>query len=87
MNSYIQLLCLAVSFLYGIFLYFANQFNVKVISNKNILLKIFISLLYVFNISLLYVCFLYKINGGILHVYFVLLIILGFVLTCVKKRK
>lgn len=87
MNSYIQLFCLVVSFLYGIFLYYANNFNVKVIDNKCILLKIIISILYVFNISLLYVCFLYKINGGILHIYFVVLIILGFVLTCVKKRK
>lgn len=87
MNSYIQLFCLVVSFLYGIFLYYANKFNVKVIDNKCILLKIIISMLYLFNISLLYVCFLYKINGGILHIYFVVLIILGFVLTCVKKRK
>lgn len=87
MNSYVQFICLIVSFVYGIFLYYGNKINVRIISNKNVLLKIFISVLYVFNISLLYVGFLYKINGGILHIYFVLLIIIGYVLTCVKKRK
>ena len=87
MNSYIQLICLIVSFLYGIFLYYFNIFNIKVISNKSILFKIVISILYLFNISLLYVCFLYKVNGGVLHLYFVLLIILGYIFICVKKRK
>lgn len=87
MNSYIQLICLIVSFLYGIFLYYSNIFNIKVISNKNIFFKILISILYLFNISLLYVCFLYKVNGGVLHLYFVLLIVLGYIFICVKKRK
>lgn len=87
MHSYIQFVCLLVSFIYGIFLYYGNFLNTKIINNKNILFKFIISLLYIFNMSLLYVCFLYKINGGVLHIYFVLLIIIGYIFTCVKKRK
>lgn len=87
MNSYIQLICLFVSFFYGVFLYYANNYNVKVIISSNILEKIFISILYLFVISLTYVCFLLKLNDGILHIYFVFLIILGYVFVSVKKRK
>lgn len=87
MNSYIQFVCLIVSFLYGIFLYYTNAFNLKIISNKNILIKLILNVLYIFNMSMLYVFFLYRINSGILHIYFVLLIIFGFVIACVKKRK
>lgn len=87
MNSYIQLVCLFVSFFYGIFLYYANNFNVRVTFSRNILEKIFISILYLFVTSLAYVCFLLKLNGGILHIYFVILIIFGYVFISVKKRK
>lgn len=78
MNSYVQLICLIVSFIYGFFLNITNKFNFKIIKNKNIILKIIISLLYLFNISLLYVSFLYKINNGILHIYFILFIFMGY---------
>ena len=87
MNSYIQLICLVFSFLYGCFIYYSNNLNIKIIKNKNILIKLILSIIYVFNISMLYVLFLYKINYGVLHIYFVLLIILGYVMVCVKKRK
>lgn len=87
MSSYVQLICLIVSFMYGIFLYYANHFNVRVIFKKNIVEKLIISILYLLVVSLLYVCFLYKINGGILHIYFVLVMIGGYVFISVKKRK
>lgn len=87
MNSYIQLFCIVVSFFYGYFLYYFNNFNYKIIENKNILIKIIISILYVFNVSLVYVVFLYYINNGILHIYFILFIIIGYLGASVKKRK
>lgn len=87
MNSYVQCICLIVSFLFGILLYYGNMFNTTIIRNKNILIKLILSVFYIFNMSMLYVLFLYKINSGILHIYFVLLIIIGYVFMCVKKRK
>lgn len=87
MNSYVQCICLIVSFLFGILLYYGNMFNTIIIRNKNILIKLILSVFYIFNMSMLYVLFLYKINSGILHIYFVLLIIIGYVFMCVKKRK
>lgn len=87
MNSYVQCICLIVSFIFGILLYYGNKFNIRIIRNKNILIKLILSVFYIFNMSMLYVLFLYKINSGILHIYFVLLIIIGYVFMCVKKRK
>ena len=87
MNSYIQLVSLLSSFIYGLFLYYLNCFNYNLILKKNILLKIVISVLYIFNMSLSFVCFLYWLNGGILHIYNILFIILGYVFISVKNRK
>ncbi len=87
MNSYIQLVCMIGSLLFGACLYYMNKVNTRLISNKNILIKILISILYLFNVSLLYVVLLYRINDGILHIYFVLFIIIGYIFMCVKKRK
>ncbi len=85
MNSYIQLASLIMSFGFGIFLYYLNKFNLKVIKNKNIILKSIICFLYLFDISLLYVVILYNLNNGILHIYFILCILLGYGIVCVKK--
>lgn len=84
MNSYIQLASLIVSFSYGIILFYLNRFNIKVMRNKNIVVKSIINCLYLFDISLLYVVILYYLNGGILHIYFVLCIVLGYTFMCVK---
>ena len=87
MNSYIQLISLVTSFIYGILLYFFNKYNYKLIEKCNIIAKIVISLLYVFNISLIFVCFLYYLNGGILHIYNLLFILVGYSLVAIKKCK
>lgn len=63
------------------------MFNYKILKGKNILVKILGSILYILNVSLLYILFLYKINYGVLHIYFVLFMILGYIGISVKKRK
>ena len=87
MNSYVQLFTLIGSFVYGVILYYLNIFNKNIIKGKNIVFKVLISVLYVFNISLLYVCFLYKLNNGVLHIYNILFMLTGYVLIAVKERK
>ena len=87
MNSYVQLMCLFVSFCYGIVLYYTNILNIMIINTKNILIKLIISFLYILLMSLIFVSFLYKVNGGILNSFIILFIVLGYVLLCVKKRQ
>lgn len=87
MNSYVQLFCLVGSFCYGMLLFYFNKIHFFLIHHKMFLLQIFGNLLYVFNMSLLYVCILYKVNSGILHVYFLLFLLAGYFFVSVKKRK
>ena len=81
MNSYVQLFCLVFSFVYGLVICLLNNFNYKLLKNKNLFLKFFISGLYVFDMSLLYIVILYIVNDGILHIYFVLMLLFGYILT------
>lgn len=87
MNSYLQLICLLYSFLFGYSLYYLCKFNIRIIRKLGLLFKIIISVLFINNVSLFYIIVLYKLNYGILHYYFIIMIILGFMLCCVKKRK
>lgn len=87
MNSYIQLICLVVSFIYGIILYYSNMINCNLFRDKNILIKSIGSILYINNMALLYIVFLYYMNSGIMHIYFILFMVLGYIFISVKKRK
>lgn len=87
MNSYVQLFCLVGSFCYGMFMYYCNKIHFYFIHNKMILVRFIGNLLYVFNMSLFYVCVLYKVNNGILHLYFILFLLVGYFFVSVKKRK
>jgi hypothetical protein len=87
MSSYIQFISLIGSFVYGICLFYLYTFNIKVIKNYSIVLKFMVSLLFLFNVSLIYVCFLYMINGGVLHLYNIIFLLLGTLSISVKKRK
>ena len=51
------------------------------INKNNNLFKIIIDLLYVYIIVLLYTLIIYYINDGIFHVYFLFLILLGYLIS------
>ena len=80
MNLNIQLFSFTFSLIFGIFLYFLlewfNMFN-----NRNkIIVKILLSLIFVLTLSLLYFIVLLYINNGYLHVYFLILIMVGYII-------
>ena len=78
MDVKIQLICILISFLYGLFINITFRLNYKINQNKNILTHIIIDLLYVYIIVLLYTLVIYNINDGIFYIYFLLLILLGY---------
>ena len=72
----IQIICFIISFLYGIFIE-------KIICYHDSLKlpyipKIFIYILYSFLLVILYVDIIYFINGGIFHIYFGILMLVGY---------
>ncbi len=78
MSSGIQLISLSISFLYGILFYYLSTLNFKIINNLKNIIKNIITVIYVFDISIIYVILLYKINNGYFHIYFILILFLGY---------
>ena len=78
MDVKIQLICILMSFLYGILTNISILFNKK-INNK--LLNLTKDLLYIYIIVLFYILIIYKLNKGIFHIYFILFILLGYKLS------
>lgn len=81
MNSYVQVISLLVSFIYGIVFYILSNFNKYIISNKNNIVKLLVTTVYVVDMVIIYIFIMYKINFGNIHPYFIISLILGFVLS------
>lgn len=79
MNVYVQLKSFIISYIYGIIIYniIKYYFNINFKCNKYI--KSFITIIFTLDIFIIYTCILYKINGGYLHLYFILIFILGII--------
>ena len=78
MDINIQLICIIFSFIYGAFIRVIIFLNKLLIKNNNIIVNIISNILLVYLIVLLYILIIYKINKGIFHIYFLLLILLGY---------
>ena len=96
MNYKIQLISFLVSFLFGIFFFYTNMLNKKIINKQKIYYKYIITFLYIINITLIYIILIYKINKGIFHIYFLIMVLLGYIISlnqlknvkkCVKWMK
>ena len=81
MNSYVQVISLLVSFIYGIVFYILSKFNKYIISNKNNIVKLLVTTVYVVDMVIIYIFIMYRINFGNIHPYFFISLILGFVLS------
>ena len=71
MNSYVQVLSFVVSFIYGLVFYLLSYANKIMINNKNNVIKLLITLVFVIDMVILYIYIMYKINFGMIHPYFV----------------
>ena len=87
MDSFKQLLCIVISFGYGILLGFVYYLLNKFVKKKNLLFRILLFIISIVLLAILYVYVIYKVNYGIINVYFYVLMASGFILFNVKKRK
>jgi len=80
MTLIIQIQTIAYTFLFGLF--FALFFNLlhKILFTKSIFINIITNFLFIFFTSSLYFYFLFKINDGIIHIYFLLIFLISFFL-------
>lgn len=80
MNYKLQLASFLFSLVYGIFFFITNRLNKKLIQKEKVIFKYIITFLYILNIVLIYIISIYKINTGIFHFYFILMVILGYII-------
>ena len=78
MSLNIQIYSFIFSFVFGIFFYIVLGLFSKFIYSKKLFIKVISSLAFSIGLSLLYFYVLLKINNGYLHLYFFLLILLGY---------
>ena len=77
MDAKTQIIVLVFSYFFGFLVYFLIILNNNIIKKKRLLYRGIITILLMYNITLIYIINLYKLNGGIGHVYFFLLMGLG----------
>lgn len=90
MNLKIQIFSLLFSFFYGIIFSFLVNLHYHYLFSKNKILQIVMTFILLLDMALLYFLLLKFINGGIIHIYFYLMICLGFYFSFVffaKLRK
>lgn len=78
MTLKIQIICFIFSFLYGVVISFLVNLNYDVLFNKKLVLKILADFFFFVDLALLYFIILRFINQGILHIYFLILLLVGF---------
>ena len=76
----IQIYSFISSFLFGLVFYFLLDIFNKLICKVNIVLKIIFSFLFVIALASLYFLILLFVNNGVVHIYFLLLILVGYIL-------
>ena len=86
MENEIQMLSFVVSFIFGICFAFLNELNKKIISKKKKQYKLIFSFLFIINITLLYLIINYYINNGVIHIYFLICVFLGYLFSFKKVK-
>ena len=86
MSANIQLITLGVSYLYGFIFYYLYRLNSKIIKSQKRFYQSLITILFMYNMVLIYIIIIFKINNGIFHLYFFIMISLG-VFTNIKLTK
>lgn len=79
MDAKTQIISLSISFVYGAFFYFTSLLNQEITKNTKRIFRSVAAILHMYIIVLLYIIILYKINNGNFHIYFFIMLTLGFI--------
>ena len=78
MDEVIQLFSFFVSFCIGFVFSIVTKFHFKLVDSYPKILQYLLTVLYVIDFVLLYVILMYHINGGVIHIYFLAFVFVGF---------
>ena len=78
MSLKLQIISLIVSFIYGVIFYYQLNFNYKIVYNEKVIIKVLGTFIFIIANALLYFYILLRINNGIVHIYCLLTLVLGY---------
>lgn len=87
MDYKVQIISFIFSFIFGGFFYLTSVYNYRVINKYSVFFKYLITMVYTLDVALIYILFMYKINYGVIHIYFVIVLFLGFYVTSLYRKK
>lgn len=87
MNAKLQLISFLLSFVYGIIFYLLTSLNFKLIEKMRVLYKHIITFIFVLDIAIIYIIIMYHLNKGYFHIYFILMVLIGFIAGYFLKTK
>ncbi len=87
MRLSIQIYSLIYSFIFGIIFSVFTELNYRFLFSKKIVIKIIFTFIYIIDFSLLYFIILKRINNGIIHNYFLLSILLGYIFATIFFKR
>ena len=82
-----QLLSFAISFVYGIIFYYLTILNFKLISNSKKIIQHILTFIYVIDMVILYIIIFYHLNKGYFHIYFILMVMIGYIVGYILYKK
>lgn len=86
MGLSIQIYSFGYSFLYGVLFYVLLELFNKITFDGKKIWKVIYSLIFIMGLSLLYFLGLMYINNGYLHIYFLLMILVGYIIMFYIRR-
>lgn len=78
MNLKLQIISLVFSFFYGMLFSLLVNINYELLFKKRKRFRIIFTFSFIFVMALIYFFILNKLNNGIIHIYFLILIVVGF---------
>lgn len=81
------ILVLLISFIYGVIFLIFSLFNYKLFGKFSLIFQFLITILFSFDLGIIYLLVIYKINYGRFHIYYLIPTILGFYIAYKLKNK
>ena len=82
----VQIPSLLISFIYGIVIYYVISFFYCFICCKKVILRFTLSFLLILLLGLIYFLILLRVNNGIIHIYFYLFLLGGYIMVFVLRN-
>lgn len=82
----VQIPSLLISFIYGIVIYYVISFFYCFICCKKFVLRFALSFLLILLLGLIYFLILLRVNNGIIHIYFYLFLLGGYIIVFVLRN-